>query len=219
MSFSLAEFAGQCHVSNPEKFAADCEKLRLFLEEYNKNVNLTRLTGKDDFDLKHAADSLSIFMLFPELLTGKFKTADIGCGAGFPSLILALAAPQLDITAIDSTGKKITFVNNAACHLGLTNIHAIHGRAVELNCREEFREQFDLVTARAVAPSPKIYGETRNFLRRNGRYIFYKTPTQADEELPELQKNKSVRWQLSDIFELPQSCGSRCFVIGTPIKS
>lgn len=218
MSFSLVDFAASCNVPKPEFFAQKCEMLRLFLEEANRSINLTRLTGKADFDLKHAADSLLIFHIFPELLTRRFRIADIGCGAGFPSLILALAAPQLEITAIDSTGKKVNFVKQAAEHLGLTNLHTVHGRAVELNCRSGFRNSFDIVTARAVAPSPKIYSETRNFPAANGRYIFYKTPSQAADEMPELAKCKNISWRVSDVFELPSESGSRCFVIGTPGK-
>ena len=210
MSFSLAEFARKCNIAEPENFALGCEKLRRFLDDANRNVNLTRLTDKSDFDLKHAADSLLIFHFFPELLTRRFRIADIGCGAGFPSLILALAAPQLEITAIDSTGKKVDFVTKAAEHLGLTNLHTVHGRAVELNCKSDFR----IITARAVAPTPKIYGETKNFSAAGGRYIFYKTPAQAAEELPELVKIKNMRWHTSEVVELPENSGSRCFVIG-----
>lgn len=219
MSFSLVEFALECNIPEPADFVAKCEKLRVFLEKYNKNVNLTRLTDKTDFDLKHVADSLLAFHFFPELLTRDYRIADIGCGAGFPSLILALAAPQLKITAIDSTGKKVLFVKQAAEYLDLNNLRTVHGRAVELNCQTDFRNSFDIVTARAVAPSPKIYGETKNFLARNGKYIFYKTPTQAAEELPELAKLKNISWHSSECFDLPDNSGSRCFVIGIPGKS
>ena len=112
--------------------------------------------------------------------------------------------------------KKIKFVTEAAAHLDLKNLHAVHGRAVELNCKADFREKFDIVTARAVAPSPKIYGETKNFIRRNGRYIFYKTPAQAAEELPELGKQKNMQWQCGKTFDLPGGAGSRCFIFSCP---
>lgn len=215
MSFQLLDFARKLALPEPEKFVANCDKLRLFLEETNRSVNLTRITGEAEFNLKHVADSLTIFQFFPELLTAGFRIADIGCGAGFPSLILALAAPNLELTAIDSIGKKVNFVARAAELLGLTNLHTVHGRAVELNRQTAFRNQFDIVTARAVAPSPKIYGETKNFIRNNGRFIFYKTPSQAAEELPELLRIKNLKWSQSEIFELPENTGSRCFVIGT----
>ena len=97
MSFDLKEFAAGCLVEKPEEFAARCETLRQLLEETNKYVNLTRITGKEEFDLKHAADSLLIVKFFPEIANGDFQVADLGCGAGFPSLILATAFPRLQI--------------------------------------------------------------------------------------------------------------------------
>ena len=215
MGFKLLDFARDAGIAMPENFTASCHKLRLFLEETNRNVNLTRITEEEEFNLKHVVDSLSIFKIFPELLTEKFHIADIGCGAGFPSLILAMAAKNLTITAIDSIGKKVNFVAQAAELLQLDNLHTIHGRAVELNREADFCGKFDIVTARAVAPSPKIFGETKNFIRKNGRFIFYKTPSQAAEEMPELHKVKNMLWQQSLVFDLPEDTGSRCFVIGS----
>ena len=214
MNFALAEFAAAAGIAEPESFAAKCERLREFLEECNRQVNLTRITGRTDFELKHAADSLSIFHAFPELLTAPVELADIGCGAGFPSLILALAAPALRVTAIDSTGKKTAFVASAAARLGLTNVRAVHGRAVELNRKPEFRHRFAVVTARAVAASARICGECRNFPAPGGRFIFYKTPAQAEAEMPELQKLPDTRWRITPAFSLPENAGERCFVVG-----
>ena len=214
MTFSLAGFAAGCHVADPQKFAAEYEKLRTLLEEVNREVNLTRITEFEEFNLKHAADSLSIARAFPEIASQPFKIADLGCGAGFPSLILALAFPSLHITAIDSTGKKIAFVRRAIEFLGLQNIDAVNGRAIELNRKVEFRNTFDIVTARAVAPVAKLYRESDRFLKRGGRWIFYKTPQQAEEEQSDLQKINCVNWNLSEEFELPGNCGRRLFVTG-----
>ena len=214
MSFSLAGFAADCHVTDPQKFADRCEKLRLLLEEVNREVNLTRITEFEEFNLKHAADSLSIARAFPEIASQPFKIADLGCGAGFPSLILALAFPSLHITAIDSTGKKIAFVRRAIEFLNLENVDAVNGRAIELNRKVEFQNTFDIVTARAVAPVAKLYRESDRFLKRGGRWIFYKTPQQAEEEESDLRKINAVRWELTGEFELPGNCGRRIFVTG-----
>ena len=67
MSFDLEKFAAECQVADPAAFVQRCEELRLLLEETNKHVNLTRITGKEEFDLKHAADSLVIARFFPEI--------------------------------------------------------------------------------------------------------------------------------------------------------
>jgi 16S rRNA (guanine527-N7)-methyltransferase len=207
MSFDLRSFAVQCNVAAPDGFVRRCEELRLLLEETNKFVNLTRITGKEEFDLKHAADSLLIARFFPEITTGAHRVADLGCGAGFPSLILALAYPELQITAIDSTQKKLRFVESAAQALGLGNLKTVHGRIEELNRQTSFRHQFDIVTARAVAESPLLAKGASGFPRKGGRFIFYKTPGQAAGELPVLGK----LWHITPEFELP-GCGARVMV-------
>ncbi|MBR2373282.1 MAG: 16S rRNA (guanine(527)-N(7))-methyltransferase RsmG [Lentisphaeria bacterium] len=208
MSFDLKEFASGCMVGNPEEFVKRCETLRLFLEETNKHVNLTRITEKEEFELKHVADSLLIIRFFPEIATGRFHVADLGCGAGFPSLILALAFPELQICAIDSTLKKLRFVESAAQMLGLSNLRTVHGRIEELNRQQEFRNHFDFVVARAVAESPKLAKAASAFPRKGGgRFVFYKTPGQAAEELPVLKE----RWHMTPEVELP-GCGARVMV-------
>lgn len=207
MSFDLAAFAAECQVSSPEVFVRRCEELRLLLEETNKFVNLTRITGKEEFDLKHAADSLVIAKFFPEIVSGVHRVADLGCGAGFPSLILALAYPELRITAIDSTQKKLRFVESAAQALGLDNLKTVHGRIEELNRKPEFRHQFDFVVARAVAESPLLAKAASGFPAKGGRFVFYKTPGQAAGELPVLKG----KWQMSPELELP-GCGPRVMV-------
>jgi 16S rRNA (guanine527-N7)-methyltransferase len=218
MDFDFLDYTVKCNVKNPADFTDRCAVLRLFLEAHNSHVNLTRLTSPEDFYLKHAADSLSIACIFPEITTDKFSIADIGCGAGFPSLILAMAYPQLDITAIDSIGKKTTFVQLAAERLGLSNITVVHRRSAELNCLKEFQNKFDIVTARAVAPSPKIFREANRFIRKGGRYIFYKTPQQAAEEEKELARIKEMVWQNSPVFSLPGDAGERVFTCGRYLK-
>ena len=85
---------------------------------------------------------------------------------------------------------------------------------MELNRKAEFQQRFDIVTARAVAPSPKLYRETDKFPVKNGAWIFYKTPGQAAEELPELQKMKNICWEISQELPLPGDAGVRLFVKG-----
>ncbi|MBR2643492.1 MAG: 16S rRNA (guanine(527)-N(7))-methyltransferase RsmG [Lentisphaeria bacterium] len=209
MNFDLAAFAEECHVKNAPEFAIQCARLREILEEANKITNLTRILGEQDFAIKHAADSLSIGKFFPELAEKTLRIADIGCGAGFPSLILALAYPQLTITSIDSTGKKIAFVADAAKKLGLTNLTAIHGRANELNRKQEFMRKFDIITARAVAEAASIYRDTSKFPAPGGRYILYQSPERAETDSAQLQK---ARCRITPAFELPESAGFRCFL-------
>ena len=122
MNFSLSDYAANCGVASPENFAKKCAVLREYLIEVNQTTNLTRITEENDFNIKHVADSLGLALCFPELPKESLRIADLGCGAGFPSLILALAFPHWHITSIDSTGKKINFVRSAAEKLGLSNL-------------------------------------------------------------------------------------------------
>ena len=215
MTFDLAAFAAECHVKDISGFIAGCARLRELLEEANKITNLTRILGEQDFAVKHAADSLSIGKFFPELAEKPLRIADIGCGAGFPSLILALAYPQLQITSIDSTGKKIAFVADAAKQLALPNLTAIHGRANELNRKQEYMRKFDIVTARAVAEAASICKDTAKFPVPKGRYIFYQSPERAAADAAKLPQ---MRYNITPAFELPESAGQRCFLEIFPAK-
>ncbi len=200
-------------VADQDKFKAITGELHAFLCEYNEKVNLTRITAYDDYICKHICDSLLIGAAFPELTEKAISLCDIGCGAGFPSLVLAAAYPRWHITAIDSIGKKTTFVKLAAEKLNLTNIEVVTGRTNELNRRAEWKNRFDIVTARAVATAKTVYTDARNFPKQNGRFILYKTPDQLKEDLPEIKVAASnKKWRITPVFELPSNAGSRQFL-------
>ena len=213
MGFSLNDFSRECRVGDPERFRALCAKLFDLLREANAHTNLTRIATKSEFEIKHVADSLAIVKILPEIAEKPWRVADVGCGAGFPSLVLAAAFPQLEVTAIDSTHKKVAFVAEAAQKLGLANLTAVAGRAVELSHRPEFHERFDLVTARAVAAVAKLFPECRRMIATRGRMVFYKTPQQA-AELDELPGGRCFEWRTSAGFELPENSGARLFIVG-----
>ena len=141
-----------------------------FLVSENKKYNLTAITEPEDIIYKHFIDSLLISQYIPENLS----VIDIGCGAGFPSLPLAIARPDLKITSLDSTNKKITYIQLAAQRLGLENITAICGRAEELARNTEFRDRFDISTARAVANFPVLCELCLPFVRKNGVFLSMK---------------------------------------------
>jgi len=212
--FSLSAFAAECRVAAPDRFVRLCGRFFELLAAANAEFNLTRITSPADFEVKHVADSLAVARCFPELATESRRVADIGCGAGFPSVILAAAFPKLQVTAIDSTQKKIAFVSGAARELGLENLHPVAGRAVELARRPEFAGKFDVVTARAVATAEKLCREGRRMLVRGGRFILYKTPGQADE-LAALAQDRGISWQATPEFVLPGGAGTRLFLVGT----
>jgi 16S rRNA (guanine527-N7)-methyltransferase len=122
-------------------------RLTVRMLEENEKYNLTAITEPDKIILNHYADCAT---LATRLKKGA-KIADIGCGAGFPTLPLAILRPDLTITAIDSTAKRINYVAESARLLGLDNVTAIAMRAEEGGASPEHREKYDYVTARAVA--------------------------------------------------------------------
>ena len=122
-------------------------RLTVRMLEENEKYNLTAITEPDKIILNHYADCAT---LAARLKKGA-KIADIGCGAGFPTLPLAILRPDLNITAIDSTAKRINYVAESARLLGLDNVTAIAMRAEEGGASPEHREKYDYVTARAVA--------------------------------------------------------------------
>ena len=214
-TFDLTAYARSCGVAEPERFAARCETFRQFLAAANRRVNLTRIVDPIPFAVKHAADSLSAVTVLPELAAQTLTICDVGCGAGFPSLILALAFPQLRITAVDSTRKKVDFVASAARELGLANVTAVQGRVNELNRRPEWRHRFDCVTARAVASSPELARDASELPKPEGCFLFYKTPDQVASEWPELTKltpKLGREWNAGPVFSLPLDGGTRQFI-------
>ena len=206
MNFDLAQIAAECHAADPQEFVLQAEKLRDIVLEVNKSFNLTRITDPTEFMVKHVADSLMIGKFFASEIAAAKSVADLGCGGGFPTLVLALAYPHLQITGIDSTGKKVRFVQETAEKLNLTNVRTIHARVEELNKQKEFMHKFDIVTARAVAEGRILAKYASNFPTEGGRFIFYKTPNQAAEDL------QTLKWQTTESYELPLDMGTRVFL-------
>lgn len=151
--------------------------LYAFLVEENEKYNLTAVTDPDGVILLHFADSLMGVDLIPKGAT----VIDVGCGAGFPTLPLALVRPDITITATDATAKKTAFVAMAAERLGLTNVKTMTARA-EVAARGEARDSFDLATARAVASLPVLLELCAPFVRPGGRILALKGRS-AQEEL------------------------------------
>lgn len=147
------------------------------LVEVNRVMNLTAITDEDGIILRHLVDSL----LISELFEPNSTIIDVGCGAGFPSLPLAIVRPDLVITALDSTEKRIRYVSETAEMLGLTNVCAIAARAEEYANLPDKREKFDYATARAVASLPILCELTIPFVRVGGKLVAMKARGANDE--------------------------------------
>lgn len=143
----------------------------------NELVNLTSIDTPEGVALLHFADSLT---LLPYLNPGE-TLLDVGSGAGFPALPLAIAEPTLRVTALDATQKKVTFAADAAVDLGLRNFSALCGRAEELGGGPPYRGRYDVVTARAVGKLNILCELCLPFLRVGGRFIAMKSVGAAEE--------------------------------------
>ena len=147
------------------------------LVEVNKVMNLTAITDEDGIILRHFVDSLLISEYFEENST----IIDVGCGAGFPTLPLAIVRPDLKITALDSTEKRIRYVDETAKILGLTNVCAVAARAEEFANLPDKREKYDYATARAVASLPILCELTIPFVKVGGSLIAMKAKGAHEE--------------------------------------
>jgi len=158
------------------------EKLYDCLLMGNQSFNLTRITAPQDFVEKHLWDSLAGVLSLPELAQAeRLRAIDIGAGAGFPAFPLALTWPQWPLTALDSTRKKVTFMQTTAQTLRLTQLTALAGRAETLGQAPEHRETYDLAVIRAVAESRVCAEYVLPFLKLGGWGVLYRGQTTEDE--------------------------------------
>ncbi len=149
-----------------------------FLINENKKTNLTAITELESIYLKHIYDSLTITKIIN--LNNYQTLLDIGCGAGFPGIILKIVFPDLKITLLDSNGKKTNFLKNAIKYLKLENIIVINQRAEEFIINH--REFYDIVTARAVAPLNILAELAIPFVNINGFFIALKANLETNKE-------------------------------------
>jgi 16S rRNA (guanine527-N7)-methyltransferase len=157
------------------------------LAEWNERFNLTAITGYDDVQTKHFLDCIAGWpVIAGEMgiegpLTRPIHLIDIGTGAGFPGIPLKIIAPRMKLTLLDGTGKKISFLKEVVRQLELGNVTVVQGRAEELGHSNSYRGQYDLVTARAVAPLNTLAEYVLPFVRKEGYAVIYKGANAAQE--------------------------------------
>lgn len=183
------------------------EKFYLLTEimlRVNEEMNLTAITDPEAVILKHYADCLLIAKTSADYLPQGAKVVDIGCGAGFPCFPLAIARPDLEILGIDSTAKRIRYVNETAEALGLTNLHAVALRAEEGSKKgNQMRESFDIATARAVAALPILSELCLPYVKVGGKFIAMKAKAAPDELESAKNAIKTLGGQLLSFDLLP----------------
>ena len=160
---------------------AQLEAFEIYYREliaWNARFNLTTITERDEVVVKHFLDSLSVA---PALAPTAVSLLDIGSGAGFPGLPLKIARPALRVTLIDSTGKKVEFLNHVIAEMNLRGAIALHARAEELARDPAHRENYDVAVARAVAELATLLEYALPFVRVGGVFVAQKGVEVAEE--------------------------------------
>lgn len=165
-----------------EENAMRLEALTSHMLEVNKTLNLTAIKDEDGVILKHLVDSSAVIPFIPENAT----LCDIGCGGGFPSLVIAVLRPDVSVFSVDSVSKKVAYVENTAKLFGLNNESVSNERAEVLGQGSK-REGFDIVTARAVGRLNLISELCLPLVKVGGAFLAMKSLS-TDEELDEAKK-------------------------------
>lgn len=191
------------------------------LLEWNEKINLTAITDPKEIILKHFIDSITI----APYLKNAQSILDIGTGAGFPGIPLAILENSKDFVLMDSLNKRIIFLQEVIQNIALTGVQAIHGRAEELGKEKEHREHYDLVTSRAVAKLNILLEYMLPFVKVGGRCICMKSQ-EIEEELKEAKQAIELlggKLERVDEIILPESDVKRKIIViqkvrQTPIK-
>lgn len=179
-----------------------------FLLEYNKHTNLTAIKQKEEVYLKHFYDSLTLTKI---IKLDKQTLLDVGTGAGFPGLVLAIVYPNLKVTLIDSNNKKIKFLNICIEKLNIKNVKIINSRAEDYV--RTMREHYDIVTSRAVAELKILLELNIPALKVGGIFIGMKANIK-EELLNATTALEKLKAEIKEIieFELPKGAGKRTLI-------
>lgn len=182
-AFSDNGLGGLLNLERSEKFYA----LTVLMLEENEKYNLTAIKEPEKIALAHYADCAALAKLLPK----NKKIIDVGCGAGFPTLPVAILRPDISITALDSTAKRTAYVKMATEMLGLSNVTVVTARAEDAAKEPSLRESFDVATARAVAAMRILTELCLPFVKIGGEMIAMKGKN-AEFELAEAKKSISL---------------------------
>ena len=189
-----------------EKFEKFCK----ILKEYNEKFNLTSITDDEGIYEKHFMDSLKGEEFFPL----NAEVIEIGSGGGFPSVPLKIARDDLSFTLLEATEKKCGYLRIVGKELSFENFNVVCGRAEEFGKKEEFREKFDVATARAVARLNVLCEYCLPFVKKGGYFVAYKGD--AEEEIKEAEKAVEILGgkivEIKD-FVLSEKSGRRNIIV------
>ena len=213
----LKEKAEMFHVKLDETALERFDTYGKLLVEWNEKINLTAITDSEGVTIKHFLDSITIFS-YVDIPEGA-KIIDVGTGAGFPGLAMLIARPDLHMTLMDSTKKRLTVIEDILEKIDLT-ANVVHSRAEEAGKSKDFREQYDFSTARAVTNLRDLAEYCLPFVKVGGSFVPMKS-AKTQEEIAEGKKAIHVLGgQITkvDTFEL-LDCGERTIINVKKISS
>ena len=213
----LKEKAEMFHVKLDETALERFDLYGKLLVEWNEKINLTAIIDPEGVTVKHFLDSITIFS-YVDIPEGA-KVIDVGTGAGFPGLAMLIARPDLQMTLMDSTKKRLTVIEDILEKIGLS-ADVVHSRAEEAGKKEEYREKYDFSTARAVTNLRDLAEYCLPFVKVGGSFVPMKS-AKTQEEIAEGKKAIHVLGgQIAkvDTFDL-LDCGERTIINVKKISS
>lgn len=192
------------------------ELLRVFLQ-MNASINLSAMRTEESCWVGNILDSLALLEILPAVAPAHPKSCliDVGTGGGFPLLPLAIALPEWRCVGVDAVAKKIRAVETMTGALSLLNVAVRSGRTEDLGRDRTYRDRFDVVTARAVAPLRILLEYCAPFARQGGYIVLWKS-LNIDQELQSSKHAQEVLccpWRSSHRYTLPGNAGERCLLV------
>jgi len=191
------------------------EKLYELQTAYNAHTNLTRISSKDDFYLKHIEDSLALLpFIKPDAeLCRSVRLIDLGTGAGYPGIPLAIERPDLQVTLNDATLKKVKYLQAVIAELPLPNARAVWERAEKLSGQKEYQGRYDFVTARAVADIQELLQLSAPFLCAGGKALFMKAKNVEAEIASAERTARRNKMCLAEVYKYRLSEMDRAIIV------
>ena len=184
---------------------------------WNSKFNITRIIDPEEIQIKHFLDSITLCKFIPDPIPQPLSLIDIGSGGGFPGIPLKIMFPSIEITLLEATKKKCDFLSHICKELNLKNTNVIHNRAEKLSHDDNFRNQFDIVTSRAVAPTSTLVEISAGFCKTGGNIIAWKSVNSsnvpdAQRVLQTLTSNPNPGMILEHVVTIPEIQFEQCLL-------
>lgn len=183
------------------------------LQEWNRRMNLTAIADEREIVTKHFLDSLTCSLVAG--LSAGTRVVDVGTGGGFPGVPLKIAFPEIELTLLDSVGKRLGFLDHLIALLGLTKSRTVHARAEDAGRLPAHRERYDVILARAVATLPTLAELCLPLARVGGLFVAMKGPEVEEEARAAKSAIAQLGGKLREVrkLTLPFGAGSRSLIV------